>query len=346
MAKDASTVESPAAPAPAEDEVFALDETPEPEDAEAALAEAEEPEKGEPEAKAAKPTPAKAEPEKAEPEKPEAAKPEKRERLSPAAREEREKRKAYARKYEQTLSERDAAMAEIERLRGTRSADLKEHYKGLVERADKAEKMGEIMTIALEEMDRRDTLLQRTLADVQYRHAVEMSQVAARQRHPDYDEALRKAGIIDAVQIDPATGTWRDPEMGRRIYLTRDGRPKADPAEEAYQLAVGKLEYEAARNNGKADEANEEPEERTPEKPGAKAPTAEDVREAERRGARQVIETVERARPKGLANLKPAGKPTAGLTRRQLDDMMEREPVRYAELCKKRPDLERWHLGG
>lgn len=341
MAKDASTVESPAAPAAAEDEVFALDETPEPEDAEVALAE-EEPEEGKPEAKAPKPTPAKAEPEKPEP----AAKPEKHERLSPAAREEREKRKAYARKYEQTLTERDAAMAEIERLRGAKSADLTQHYKGLVERADKAEKMSELMTIALEEMDRRDAAWQRTLADIQYRQAVEMSQLVARQRHADYDDVLRRAGIFDAVQIDPATGTWRDQEIGRRIYLTRDGRPKADPAEEAYQLAVGKLEYEATRNNGDKAEAEEEPE-REPAKPAGKAPlTAADLREAERRGARQVIETVERARPKGIANLKSAGKPAAGLTRRQLDDMMEREPVRYAELCKKRPDLERWHLGG
>lgn len=71
-----------------------------------------------------------------------------------------------------------------------------------------------------------------------YLARVRASEDAARALHPDYDSLLLVTGIRAAIQVDPLTGTWRDPKIGRRIYLTRAGRLRTNPAEVAYRVAL------------------------------------------------------------------------------------------------------------
>ena len=184
------------------------------------------------------------------------------------------------------------------------------------------------------------------LARMEYANKVAQSQMNARIVHPDYDTVLQKAGIYDAIQVD-GQGNWRNQDIGKAIYLTRDGKLRADPAEEAYQLAKGKLEYEAELK------AEQEPETPKPELkivPKAKPKAEEEtVAEAERRGAQTVIEKVveNTNRPKGIRNLRSAGTPgTARFTRSGLDALRDADPEAYEALLKKNKELERFHLGG
>ena len=284
--------------------------------------------------------------------------------LPAAAREERAKRKVYAQKWATALAERDAALAEINRLRTgdgqprQPDATLQRHLEDLKQKAEGADSMGKLMELNLGEMDRRDRLVQEQIAQIRYEHALALSQMTARMQHSDYDAVLQKAGIYAALQTEPGTGQARDPELARRIYLTRDGRLRADPAEEAYQLALGRIEYEAGLKGEEPEEpeppkkkvaraaSESEPEAEAEEPATGKKETAS---EAERRGAQKVIDVVSRnsSRPKGIGGLRSAGTPgSARLTRAQLDELMEREPATYQRLVKANPDLERWHLGG
>lgn len=71
-----------------------------------------------------------------------------------------------------------------------------------------------------------------------YLEAVNRAQEAARARYPDFDRLLTETGVYAAIQLDPLTGKWRNEKIGRRVYLTRDGRLQPDPAERAYRLAL------------------------------------------------------------------------------------------------------------
>lgn len=274
----------------------------------------------------------------------------KSEPLSPAAREERAKRKMYAKKWETAIGERDVALAEIDRLKGKGASPAEKQYlDDLRRQADEADSMGKLMELSLREMDRRDRLWTKQLVEMDYTHKIALSQINARITHKDFDDVLQKAGIYDAIRVD-SQGNWADQDLGRRIYFTRDGKLRADPAEEAYQLALGKVEYEASlrgeEESPKKPDLKVVPKAQAPVKPEEEALT---VADAERRGAQTVIDKVveNQNRPKGIRNLRSAGTPgTARFTRTQLDALAESDPQGYLALMKKNPQLERFHLGG
>lgn len=301
---------------------------------------------------------AKVAPVKPKAEKPEAEpEPEKaHEPLSPAAREERRKRKIASQKWQEATEERDAALLELDRLR-RRPGSTKEQREAILAKADTADSMRALMETTIEEMDRRDQMHRDELFALSYQHKCDLSEMRARIAHADYDATMQASGIYEAVQIDPATGTWKNQEIGKRIYLTRDGKLRADPAEAAYQLAIGKMEFEASRNGNAEDgeppvtqSSKAETDEVEPTRRAAPASERrQDLDAARREGAREVAErvAVNASRPKGISNLRSAGPPSsARLTRRQLDKMQEEEPAAYERLIQKNPDLKRWHLGG
>ena len=358
---DVATVKSPTAPETAE-EVFELELTEEDaalvvvdevvaEEEPEAAKDAEPKPKAEPVAEVPKPEPEVAEPKAAK----QAEEPPKK-RLDPIAREEREKRKHYAQLWAETAERLDAVEAENASLRarvGRAAVDdpnLKEHVAKLRERADKSQTMGELAEVLLEEFDRRDRAASNEVGQVAvevdraiYSLRCEVAEVRARVRHDDYDAVVGNSGLLGELRsVKGADGkeVFANPRIARKVYWTDDGKLAADPAERLYRLAVGKVEYERAQRG----ETDEEPEP-VQAKPEGKPAVPE--AEAERRGARRVIEQVERAatRPRGIKGIRKAGGPV-GFTRAQLDLMMEQNPERYQALMKTHPDLERFHLGG
>lgn len=260
--------------------------------------------------------------------------------LSPAAREERNKRKMLASKYAQVIAERDRALSKLdERTQQEQPAEAVLQLRAaLTKRANEANDMGELLGIAIDEIDRVDRLRQAQIKTHEVTTHVRLSDLNARLRYPDYDQALKAAGITEALGHD--NGKFRDPYLARQVYLA------ADPGEEAYQLAKGKLEHERMLQGG--DEDSPVPSQPAEVAPAA-APAATVVADAERRGAQRVVEAVNQnaARPKGVRGLRPAGGgESIKYTKRQLDEMMEKNPSAYERLVETNVGLERWHLGG
>lgn len=180
-----------------------------------------------------------------------------------------------------------------------------------------------------------------------------------REEHEDYDEVLREAGIWDATQQD-AQGNFRDPLVARVIYSS------ANPAKRAYKLAQDKLRAEGKRQD--PDDAEDSVTESAALPPGqpaasptiapappapAPAPaTPEALAEAERRGARQVIESAEviARKPQGVRVLRNAGEPPrVGLTRDfglYLEQLMDRQPDKFLEFASQNPEVDRWFMEG
>ena len=353
--------ETPAAPAAPDEETFEVDLTDEaPEAPEDDLASGEaEGEETPPPTQAAAVEPAKAEKPKVTPPEPppkpdvtsEALDDRPRERLHPAAREERAKRKEYARLYAETKEQLDAAEQQLRLLRTAPSAaddpNLKRWYDDLGAEADKAATMSEVLKLSIREMDRRDRARVQELNSQLYGIRCDLSETRARQRHPDWAPVIEQAGLFRAIATD-AQGRFGDPVIARRIYYTADGGLAPDPAERMYRLAVGKLEYERAqRGEPEADEEGGEVTTQGAAVPKGKAEPKAEVAEAERRGAQRVIEQVSKnsTRPRGIRAVPKAEGPMR-LTRPQLDQMLQENPAAYERLLQKHPDLERFHLGG
>ena len=307
------------------------------------------------EAKAeAKPTP-KAEPEaKTEPEKPQRP-------MTPIERAEREKRKEYARKWQSALEEQERLQARIQQLqrevkvtgdvklpperlaavKGRLKASLKDaaDLDVVAERAVE-EAVGETAYLLQE----RDKHYQQEIERLQFVNRVSLSILGARVTHRDFDEVLQKSGLAASIG-ERADGTYANPYLAKRVYFA------ADPGEEAYQLAIGQLEAEASKNGDRPAETVTTEDVPAPAKASGAAQPAKDVTEdkeaeAERRGARGVIEHVETIakKPKGIAGLKSAGGPKTRWSKGELDALMRANPARYTELVGKYPELERFHL--
>ena len=275
--------------------------------------------------------------------------------LTPIERAERDKRKKYAQMWQEATEEAERLqrrLAELEaqpkagvvqvpaeRLQAIRDrlrtklkdvADLEQ-----VAEVAAAESIQETATLIGE----RDAHWAKEIERIQLLNKIGTSWLGARVTHKDFDETLQKSGILPL--ITERNGTYANPYLARRIYLS------ADPGEEAYRLAAGALE--AARPNGEEDTVEVPPAPKADATPAAppKAPASpEPEAEAERRGARKVIEQEEAIvrKPKGIAGLRSAGAVKTQWSRAELDALMRQNPRRYQDLIGRFPDLERFHL--
>lgn len=337
------------------------------EGAEEERAEAETPEP--PKAAAKKPTPpAKAEAPKAEakvpepkPEPPKAEKPE-RPPLTPIERAEREKRKEYARKWQAALEEQERLQTRIAQLqREVRVGELKlpeERLRALRGRLKEtlkdASELDQVAAKAVEEslgeatylLQERDKQWQQEFERMQLLQRIHLSWLGARVAHPDFQSILSQSGLLSDISERP-DGTYANPYLARRVYLS------ADPGEEAYQLALGRLESTQSSDPNDRPEREEQPSPQRGAEPeptkaeptsGVKPDDAEAA--AERRGAKRVIEEVESIakKPKGIANLQSASGPKTQWTKADLDRLMRTNPERYETLMRRFPELERFHL--
>lgn len=344
--------------APAAEETFEIDEleteTPELDETEALEVPADEPDPEpvakteEPERKPEPKVEAKPEP-KPDP-KPEPKAEDAPRRLDPIAREERDKRKKYAALYAEAKDQIEDLQAQVRTLRSaqdpTKDPDLQRWHAELIAEADKSTEMSGPLKAALKEIQRRDIVLRREINLQMYQVQCDYSDRIARMKYKDFEQVLAKAGIYDAIKTG-ADGKFVDASIANRVYYNRDGSLCPDPAERMYRLAIGKLEYERQQRG----EPEEEVEVVESPRNGARVERVEDtgkkVAEAERRGAERVIEAVAKnsTRHQGIRQL-PKAKGTSSFTRPQLDKMSEDQPEAYAKLMERRPDLERWHLGG
>jgi hypothetical protein len=282
--------------------------------------------------------------------KPQAAKDKDEDRLPASTREEREKRKKYAKLWEETEAEKEKLEAQLRAARGqqqTVSSKLTaEQRAALKEKANKAETMGDLLEVALEEIERREARLEAVIKEERFNRFLHVSEAMARGRHSDYDLVLKAAGILDAVAVKD-NGQFVDPVIANMIYNHQD------PSEKAYAMAYGKLEKEGRLDEvlgtkvtqEKSDPDPDEGEVEAEPKRGSKSEKASDERRA---GAREVIEAVSgnSSKPRGLTALKQATPPKRGVTRKDLDRMAEEDPNGLATLFKSQPKLKEWWLGG
>jgi len=279
-----------------------------------------------------------------------------KDRLPASTREERTKRQALAKKYEDVAAERDRLEAELRGRRQPQTVGMsKEYREALVDRGNKAETMGQLVEIFLDEQHKRDQMWSAAMDEERFNRHLQVSETVARTNvdreygRGTYDRVLREAGIKDAVQVE-ANGAFRDAALAKNIYGDRD------PGVAAFELALGKLEKEgrldtvlkpAAAKAG--DEPDDEVEEDPEPKPKArKAATEEDAAGERRAGAREVIDRVagHSAKPRGLHAVKPSPPPKKGVSRQDLDRMSEKDPKGLKALFKANPTLQAWWLGG
>jgi len=278
-------------------------------------------------------------------------------RLPASTREERTKRQALAKKYEDVAAERDRLEAELRGRRAPQTVGMsKEYREALVDRGNKAETMGQLVEIFLDEQHKRDQMWSVALDEERFNRHLQVSETVARTNvdreygRGTYDRVLREAGIKDAVQVEN-NGAFRDPALAKNIYGDRD------PGVAAFELALGKLEKEgrldAVLKPAVAAKASDEPDDEVDEEPepkpkARKAATEEDAAGERRAGAREVIDRVagHSAKPRGLHAVKPSAPPKRGLTRADLDSMSEKDPNGMKALFKVNPKLKDWWLGG
>ena len=269
-------------------------------------------------------------------------------RLPASTREEREKRKKYAKLWEETEAEKEKLEAQLRAARGSQPVATTrltvEQRAALKEKANKAETMGDLLEVALEEIERREARMENVIREERFNRFLHVSEALARTRFTEYDKVLKAAGILDAVAVKD-NGQFVDPVIANMIYSSQD------PGEKAYVMAYGKLEKEGRLdeviNSGREaivedDEPEQEPE---PKAKGGKSETASDERRA---GAREVIEAVagHSSKPRGLTALKNAAPPKKGVTRKDLDRLSDDDPNGLATLFKAQPKLKEWWLSG
>ena len=276
-------------------------------------------------------------------------------RLPASTREERAKRKDYAKKYEDAAAERDRLEAELRARRGQMPpvGMSKEYREALVKRGNEAESMGQLVEIFLEEQGKRDQFWSAALDEERFNRHLHVSETIARSNvdtqygRGTYDRVLREAGIKEAITLE-GNGQFRDPGIAKKIYGERD------PGLEAFEIALGKLEKDgrldavlAGEAKGAKDtdvdhEAEDEPE---PKSKARKAESDEDAARERQAGAREVIEQVagHSTRPRGLHAVKPSAPPKRGVTREDIDKMSEKD---RAVLFKANPRAQEWWLGG
>ena len=280
--------------------------------------------------------------------------------LHPAVREERAKRKAYDKERQFYKGQWEETEREVQRLQArlaqagmeTKATPLKipkERIDALQARAEKAEGLGQVAAMSLEEagklIEEHDRVWMDRFADLQFRTHVKLSEVSSRARHQDYDQVLSTGGVFEAMTQRP-DGSYANPVLARMILQD------PDPGERAYIIGKGRL---IAAEDAKAETSEaEEPAAAVKAEPVAaegkvEPAKAEGEAEAERRGARAVVERVNAnsQKAKGISGLRKAGAvgKTATWTREELDTMMRDQPAKYLQLVERYPDVNRYHLG-
>lgn len=169
--------------------------------------------------------------------------------------------------------------------------------------------------------------------------------------HPDYYETLQRAGIYQAVSINPSTRQPNDPRIAKLIYEEGSDHPP----EAAYYIAKSLLgeavdepvHDEPTRPGGPQQTLSPPPASPTPPQV-PQQPQPDAVVEAERRGARQVAERVidNSSKPKGIRVLRSAGAPPKIVLdeafRRHLDSEMDRAPQEVMTFFDKNPAVRKW----
>ena len=269
-------------------------------------------------------------------------------RLPASTREEREKRKKYAKLWEETELEKEKLEAQLRAARGQQPASTAkltaEQRAALKEKANKAETMGDLLEVALEEIERREARMENVIREERFNRFLHVSEALARTRFTGYDKVLKAAGILDAVAVKD-NGQFMDPVIANMIYNSQD------PGEKAYVMAYGKLEKEGRLDEilGTTPEREAVVEDDEPEpEPKAKGGKSEKESDERRAGAREVIEAVSghSSKPRGLTALKSAAPPKKGVTRGDLDRMSDEDPNGLATLFKAQPRLKAWWLSG
>lgn len=286
--------------------------------------------------------------------------------IGPIAREERAKRKAATKEREFYKGQWEETEREVQRLQAriqqagmeTKAQPIKvskERIDALEAKAEKADGLGKVAGLALEEtarlIEENDQRWSDRFADFQFRMGIKLSEVSARARHADFDHVLSQGGVFEAM-TQRADGTYANPILARLVLQD------ADPGERAYIIGKGRL---IAMEDAKAEAEPKGEAETTAEAtrevsaaPQAEAavkpePKVDAEAEAERRGARAVVDKVNAnsQKAKGISGLRKAGPvgKTATWTREELDGLMRTNPTRYMELVAKYPEIDRYHLG-
>ena len=271
------------------------------------------------------------------------------ERLHPAVREERGKRKRitverdrYRNLYEQAEEEKARLASQM----GPRAKpkaiepDLSNVAK-TVERADKAESLGAQAQVVLDEVSRMLKGFSEAQTDQMDRWATDLLEESFRSNHEDYDDLLNHAGVHQAIKV--VNGRYRDPVVARLIYGS------SNPAAAAYKYAKDKLQV----TGEPGDEPSRDPGETerpaaTTERPAEPAAEPKPEVEARRQGAREVAERVvnNANRSRGIRHVRPAGEGRVTVTAEYLDDLQTRNPEAFLKIMRSNPDLHRRYHGG
>ena len=267
--------------------------------------------------------------------------------LTPLERRERDKRKDYTRKWEAALEEQERLRARITQLQGEVKVPPvvvpPERLQALKAKLKDVAELETVAEVAVQEaahlIGERDQQWQQELGRMQLLNRINLSWLNAKIVYPYFHQVLEQSGLLAEIAERP-DGSYGNAYLARRIYLS------ADPGEEAYQLALGRMAHE-----GRLKDEEPTPVPAPPvavaAPPIAEAKPAEDKEaEAERRGARRVIEAVEAnaKRPIGIAGLKSAGSAKTRWSKTELDALGRANPQARERIFQRFPELERWYL--
>lgn len=258
--------------------------------------------------------------------------------LKKALKEERRKKREIRGQWQQVLADRDRLLGELGRGRpvGPVTVDPA-RLAALKEKAEKVSGFGEHAELVLGEVQTLLADTSRQYADLLYRERLAWQEGLVKFQHKDFDSVLEQAKIWEGLQL--INGQYKDPALAKSIYES------SNPSLKAYELAIAKIEYE----KGEVEDDDEPETPAPPVTPTNTQPVVAVVNtevEAERRGAKGVVEKVvaHAAKPQGIRNLRDAGTPnTQKITRKQLDDLSERNQDQFLKVMKGNPTLEKWY---
>lgn len=288
--------------------------------------------------------------------------------LPPSTKEERRKRKYWHGVAERVTAERDAALERLG-VPVPRTEFRPDPARGeaLRKAADEASSVGVAAQLTVREMtDLFQDWQKNFFNDLDgYLHRRELRRLELdfKSRTPDYDAVCSQAKVFEACQIG-SDGQWKNPAIAHAVYFDESGRPRANPIEAGYHLAREILSQghddEAASPSdvtatAPASVVRTEPAAAAPVTTAPAAPvtaTTETLADAERRGARQVVEGVAHTpnRQRGISLLRSAGNlPRVELNedlRRHLDDWDARDPIGCGKWLDANPKVADWWTNG
>jgi hypothetical protein len=272
---------------------------------------------------------------------------------------EREKRRGAQARWEQVNAEREKLQAQLNlRTRQGVSApalDINfglsaDELKGITDAAEKAETFGQVAHIAVTGVAKTigerakkqigDALgrISKETSDALFSMRMDSLERIARINHKgSYDKYVQESGIMAGLTIVPSTGKAQDEALARQVFGADD------PAEELYQLAVGKLVAEGKLTGAAEPEvADTDPDVEEVRQP-VKPVQPQEVVAAERAVIDRVVKNGQK--PRGISDI-PSAAPSkkGGITKGQIDKLSEDNPDAYRKLMASRPDIREWYL--